>query len=116
MFYVANLAMTSPKVESTVTLFVIFMQLLEVCGAIQNFDHHFAFVLLRIERSRLKQLPDCAVGYWVNLLFYNTLTLTEYSKVPRVNCRFNKHRRDLQSPTGLILSRPVGVRSSRRGL
>jgi hypothetical protein len=108
--------MTSPKGESTVTLFVIFIKLLELCGAIQNFDHHFAFVLRRIERSRLKQLPDCAVGYWVNLLFYNTLTLTEYSKVPRVHYGFNKHRRDLQSPTGLILSRPVGVRCSRRGL
>ena len=37
-------AMTDPKGESAVMLFMIFIQLLEVCGVIHNFDHPSDFV------------------------------------------------------------------------
>ena len=45
-------AMTVPEVEGAVMLFVVFMQLLEVCGAIQNFIILSTFALQRIDLSR----------------------------------------------------------------
>jgi hypothetical protein len=63
-------------------LFVVLPKLLKLCGAIHNFDHPFAFVLRRIEHSLFLQLSDCAADVWVISLFYNTLTPTEYLKVP----------------------------------
>ena len=53
MFYVANLAMTGHEGESAVMLFVVFIQLLKLCGAIHNLDHVFAFVLRRMENLLL---------------------------------------------------------------
>ena len=38
--------MTGPEGESAIMLFVVFLQLLKLCGAIHNFGHPFTFVLL----------------------------------------------------------------------
>jgi hypothetical protein len=35
--------MTGPQWESAYILFAIIQQLLKLCGAIQNFDHHPAY-------------------------------------------------------------------------
>ena len=71
-------AMTSLKCESAIMLFVVFLQLLKLCGAIHNYDHQTGFTLRRIDRSLFQQLSDCAADVWVNTIFYNTLTPTEY--------------------------------------
>jgi len=52
------------------------------------FYQPFACVLRRMEHSFFKQLTDCAADLWVNFLFYNTLTPTEYLIVQKVNFDF----------------------------
>ncbi|MEI6141373.1 MAG: hypothetical protein WCP85_19035 [Mariniphaga sp.] len=101
MDFAALRAMTGLEGESAVILFGFFMQLLKLCGAIQNFDysvlkfplsvlrfpyvrffvHPLAFALRRMARSLFQQLSDCATGIWVNHHIYNTITPTEYCKV-----------------------------------
>ena len=49
MFYVANLAMTNPECMAAYYFVCKLFQLLKLCSALRNFDHHFAFVLRRIE-------------------------------------------------------------------
>jgi len=44
LFGAARRAMTGLESEGAVMLFVIIMQLLEFCGAIQDFDHRSAFI------------------------------------------------------------------------
>ena len=96
-FSAALRAMTCSEGESGVILFGFFMQLLKLCGAINNFDysglrfpytpffdHQPAFALRRIEHSLSQQLSDCAAGWWVICLFYNSITPTVYWLVLKV--------------------------------
>ena len=71
-------AMTSSDKESAVMVFVVFSQLLKLCGAIHNFDHRSTFSLRRIGLSLFQQQSDCAAGGLVNYFFYNTITPTVY--------------------------------------
>jgi hypothetical protein len=64
--------------KSAVMLFVIFIQLMKLCGAIHKSDHPFTFALRRIGHLLSQQLSDCAATSCVNRLLYNTLTPTEY--------------------------------------
>ena len=76
--------MTGTEGESVIMLLVIFHQLLKLCGVIHNFENWSVFVLRRMDHSLFSPFSDCAAGWWVNYLSYNTITPTVYWLVPRV--------------------------------
>ena len=80
--------MTGLEWESSVMLFVIFLQLLKLCTAIRKFVHRSIFALRQINLSLSQQLSDCADGACVICLFYNTITPTVYGSELRVDWYF----------------------------